>query len=144
MPAISTFSMNSRMTRSTQRNQIASVVCSSFSQRLDVMDLLHRNQFSFLVAPLTEGMLRSIAVTNPFPCSAVTFLCVRVSAVPFILLVDEFFVFLMLFTVTTVGKLRAPGVSTGMLWLSWHTERLLSGQQKSPGGLLLQGPFSCS
>lgn len=94
MPAISTFSMNFCVTRSTQRNQIASLVCSTFSQRLDVMDLLHGNQFSFLVAPLTEGMLRSVAVTNPFPCSAVTLLCARVSAVPFVLLVDEFFVFL--------------------------------------------------
>ena len=128
MPPVTTFRMNSRMTRSTQRNQIASVVCSSFSQRLDVMDLLHRNQLSFLVAPLTEGMLRSIAVTNPFPCSAVTFLCVRVSAVSFVLLVDEFFVFL---TVTPVGQFLTARVSTGMLGLSWHRQHLLQGSKKA-------------
>ena len=86
------------------------------------MDLLHRNQLSFLVAPLTEGMLRSIAVTNPFPCSAVTFLCVRGSAVSFVLLVDEFFVFL---TVTPIGQLFAPRVTTGMLGLSRQLEHLL-------------------
>lgn len=122
MPAISTFSVNSRMARSTQRDQIASLMRSSFSQRLNMMNLLHRNQLSFLVALLTEWMLRSIAVTNPLPCSAVTLLRVRVSAVAFILLVDEFFVFL---TVTPIGQLFAPRVTTGMLGLSRQLEHLL-------------------
>ena len=60
------------MTRLTQRNQITPIMCAAFTQRKLVVNLLHWNQNSSLVALLTERMLCSILITNPFPCTTIS------------------------------------------------------------------------
>ena len=87
MPAISTLRMDLRVTRLAQRNQIAPIMCATFTQRQLVMNLLSRNQYPTGIALLTEGMLRSILVTNSLPCSAISALGILISAVLFVLAV---------------------------------------------------------
>ena len=78
------------------RNQIAPVMCAAFTQRKLVMNLLHWNQNSSLVALLTERMLCSILITNPFPCTTISSLRIFISSV--FLIITIYFV-RMLFTV---------------------------------------------
>ena len=139
MPAISTFSMNSRMTRSTQRNQIASLVCSTFSQRLDVMNLFHHNHAAFLEALLTVWMLLCIRCSDPVPCSSVTPACGRVTPILLVLLVGQL---LMLGTIPFLGQFFAPRVTTGMLGLSRHRQHLLQFESEDVPALLGIGNLS--
>lgn len=63
--------VNLRVAGLTQAHKVISCMSSAFGDRQDVMHLLHRSQPTFLEARLTERMLRSVAVTNALPCSAV-------------------------------------------------------------------------
>ena len=87
MPSVSTLRMDLRVTRLAQRDQIAPVVCATFTQRQLMMNLLGRNQYSTGITLLTEGMLRSILVTNSLPCSAISALGILISAVLLVLAV---------------------------------------------------------
>lgn len=55
----------------TQAHEVVSCVSAAFGNGQDVVNFLYRSQPTFLEAHLTEGMLRRIAVTDAFPCSAV-------------------------------------------------------------------------
>ena len=88
MPTISTLSMDLRVTRLAQRDQIAPIMCATFTQRQLMMNLLGRNQYSMKITLLTEGMLRSILVTDPLPGSAIPAFGILISAVLFILAVS--------------------------------------------------------
>ena len=87
MPPVSTLCMDLRVTRLAQCDQIAPVMCATFTQRQLMMNLLGRNQYSTGITLLTEGMLRSILVTDPLPGSAIAALGILISAVLFILAV---------------------------------------------------------
>ena len=55
----------------TQTHEVVPCVSAAFRNGQDVVNLLYRSQPTFLETHLTEGMLRRIAVTDAFPCSAV-------------------------------------------------------------------------
>ena len=60
------------MTRLAQRNQITPIMCATFTQRLLVMNLFHRNCKSTFKTQFTERMLRSILITYSLPCTTIT------------------------------------------------------------------------
>ena len=58
--------------------------------RLDlVVYLFHRNKDALFKALLTERVSLNIAVTNPFPCSAVLFIHLRVTTVLLVVLLYQ-------------------------------------------------------
>ena len=75
--------------------------------RFYMMHLLDRGESAFLETLLTQRMLRSIAVTDAFPRSAVGFIDVRVALVSVIFLPCLFAVPL---AVLSVCEVRATGV----------------------------------
>ena len=62
------------MTALAKTHQIASVMGAALWNGNLVVYLINRDKDALLEAPLTEGMRLNIAVTNPFPCSAVLFM----------------------------------------------------------------------
>lgn len=95
MPTISPLGMFMGITRFTQRNQITAIMRTTFTQRQFVVDLLRWHDNSTFKTPLTKGMLRSILVTNPLPCTTISPLRRFISGVLLIITVAQF---LMLFT----------------------------------------------
>ena len=73
-------------------------------------------------------MLVTVAVTDAFPCSAVPLAGGVTARELLIVLLHNLG---MLFTVQTIGQLRAAGVAARPLWFHRHG-CLLSGQKKSP------------
>ena len=87
------------MTRLAQRDQVTAIVRATFTQRQLVVDLFRRHDNPTLKTQLTEGMLRSILVTDPLPCTTVSLLRRLISAVLLIVTVAQL---LMLFTEPSV------------------------------------------
>ena len=97
-----------------------------------MVDLLHRNEHSLLVAQLTERMHLDIRITDTFPGTSVPFLHCRVPSVLFIGLA----VLLgMLLTETFLRQLWTAGVMTWVFWFPWHP--VTSMYNKSPKGIIL-------
>ena len=65
--------MDLGVTGTTQSHQIATLMCSAFRNRQDVVNLLHRSQPTFLSTLLTQRVLRHIAVADTFPSPTVLF-----------------------------------------------------------------------
>ena len=84
-----------------------------------MMDFLNRGEPTFLETHLTEGVLRRIAVTDAFPCSAVLLIDIRGA---FVSVVAVAFRFCMLLTVlsTLDGKPRTTGVTARSAWFPRH------------------------
>ena len=139
VPSVSTFRMGSCMTGLTQRNQVVSCVCSSFSQRNLVMNLFNRNDDTFGEALLAEGMCLHIGITDSFPRSAVSTAYSRITA---ILLVVSVVLFLMLFTEPLFCQLRTAGVMAWVFWFSGQSQHLLQLEPKHVPALLCISDFS--
>ena len=82
-----------------------------------MVDLFSRHDNSSLKTQLTEGMLRSIFVSDPLPCTTVSLLRRLISAVLLIITVAQL---LMLFTEPLVCQLRTSGIRAWMLRFPWH------------------------
>ena len=105
------------MAGSAQRHEILSGMSAALRDWNLVMDLSRRNNFSILFALLTKRVQRDVAVSNPFPGTA-------------ILLVDVWgsFVFVvlasghgsMIFAVLSVRQLGASRIRTRSLGSTWH------------------------
>lgn len=89
---------------------------------------LDRSDPSFFQAPLAQWMLRSIAVTDAFPRSAVSLVDIGRTAVLVVLAVHQLFMFLAILAVRQPG---ASGISTAALWFSWHPATSF-GHKESP------------
>jgi hypothetical protein len=96
---ITTLCMDLGMTAFAKRNQIVSVMGSTFRQWFLMMNLIYRNDDPFLKAQLTKRMGLNIAVTDSFPCPSVPAAYSFISA---ILLVGTVGLLLMFLTVPTV------------------------------------------
>lgn len=116
-PSVSPLCMYARVTRLAQRDQIAPIVRTTFTQRLLMMNFFHRNDHSTLEAQLTERMLLHILITDPFPRSSVTLLCPGISPVLLILTVHFALVFR---TVSPFRKVGTARISTWLLRFSRH------------------------
>ena len=90
---ITAFGMDLGMTAFAKRNQIASVMAATFRQWPLMMNLIHRNNDSFLKALFTERMCLHVAVTDSFPCSSVPAAYSFVSAILLVGLAHLFFMF---------------------------------------------------
>ena len=55
----------------TEAHKVVPCVSAAFGNGQNVVNFLYRGQPTFLETHLTEGVLRRIAVTDAFPCSAV-------------------------------------------------------------------------
>ena len=117
MPSVTTFRMDFRVTRLTQRDKITLFVCSSLGQRQLVMHLFYRTKQTFPVALLTERVLGYIAVTDSFPRPAIP---TAYSRVPVVLLVALVLLPLVFLTEPSFRKVGTAGKGTGALWFSWH------------------------
>ena len=100
VPAVTAFSMDSRMTAAAKGDEVLTAVVTTFRQGLDVMHLFCLHQLALLITKLTEGMLLHILVADALPSSAVASLGSRVSFITFIALGFHLGVFL---TETTVS-----------------------------------------
>ena len=121
-PSVSPLCMYARVTRLAQRDQIAPIVRATFTQRLLMMDLFRRYYHSTLEAQLTERMLRSILVTDPFPRSPVTPLCPGITPILFILTVHLCLVFRAIPPIRQVGTAR---ISARLLRFPRHLSTFL-------------------
>jgi hypothetical protein len=101
----------------TEAHQVVPCVSAAFGNGQDVVNFLYRSQPTFLEAHLTEGMLRRIAVTDAFPCSAV--LAVNIGTA-LELVIFAAFLHTMLFTKLSFTEVGAAGMRTRAQWLSWH------------------------
>lgn len=95
-----------RVTGLTQAHEVVSCVSAAFGNGQDVVNFLYRSQPTFLKAHLTEGMLRRIAVTDAFPCSAV--LAVNIGAA-LVFVVLAAFLHTVLFTKLSFTEVGQPG-----------------------------------
>ena len=116
-PVVASLRMNLRVTRLTQRDQIAPIMCATFTQRKLMMNLFRRYDDPAFIAEFTERMLRSILIADPLPGTAISSLCVLI---PSILLISTVDFLLMLRTVTSVCQVRTSGISARLLWFTWQ------------------------
>lgn len=117
VPSVTSLGMNPCMTAMAQRDQVASVVCSSLCKRNLVVNFFHRNNHTLLVAQFTERMCLDIRITDAFPGTSVPSLHCRVSSILLIRLVVLLGVFL---TETVLRQLWTAGIMTWVFWFSWH------------------------
>lgn len=106
------------MARLAQCDQIAPVMCTTFTQRKFMVDLLSFYEYSTIITLLTKRMLCSILVTDPLPCTAIPAFGILIPAVLFIITVCFLPVLL---TISPVCQFRTSGVSTGFLGLTWQS-----------------------
>jgi len=92
-------------------------VRATFSQRQFVVDLFSRYDDSTLETQLTEGMFRSIFVTDLLPYTTVSLLRRFISAILLVITIAQL---LMLFTEPLVCQLRASRIRAWMLRFPWH------------------------
>ena len=124
--------MDLGVTGLTETHEVVPCVSAAFGNGQNVVNFLYRGQPTFLEAHLTERMLRRIAVTDAFPCSAV--LAVDISAA-LVFVVLSAFLHTVLFTELSVTQVGAAGMGAGPEWSLGHL-LTSSGHKKSPTGLL--------
>ena len=117
MPAITTFSVDLCMTGFTQRNQVISVVCTTFCQWHLVMHLFGGDKSSILLAQFTHWVLLHIGIPYPLPYTSVATPSLRISVVLLVPLSLSLGVFL---TEPSVGKPWTAREGTGSLGFTWH------------------------
>lgn len=83
--------------------------------------LFSRHDNSTFKTQLTEGMLHSILVTDPLPCTAISSLGFFISAVLLIVTVD---LLLMLRTIPPISKIRTARITARSFWFLWHKYHL--------------------
>lgn len=81
------------------------------------MYLFNRSDPSFLQTLFAQRMLRSIAVTNPFPRPPVHFVDVGGTLIPVVSALHQLFVFL---TILAIRQSGTAGIGAAALWFSWH------------------------
>ena len=124
------------MTRLTQRDQIVPIVSATFTQRPLMMNLFCRHDDSTIKTQLTKGMLRSILVTDPLPCTTISFLRSFISAVLFIVTVD---LLLMLRAEPSISKIRTARITARSFRFLWHC---ITTHDKGPEGFSPSGPLA--
>ena len=109
--------MDPVMARTAKRHEVAALMCATPTDGDDVMNLIHQSDAAFPVAHLTERMLRSIPISDPFPGTAV--LPVHIGR-PCIFVVLVVYCFSVLFAVLPVCEPGASRVGTGAFRLFRH------------------------
>ena len=81
------------------------------------MNFHSRNNFAVLLALLTKRMQADVAVTNPFPCTAILLVDVRGTLVLVVLPAGNGN---MVRTILSVRQSGAAWIGTGSLGFTWH------------------------
>gem|GEM_PF-4787575 len=100
---------------------------AAFGERKDVVDFLHRRVLAVREALLTQWVFRHKLAADTLPATPISFFCIRVAPVFFILLGRQL---LMRQTVSSVGQFRATLVSARFLGFIWHGVSLLRAKVK--------------
>ncbi len=82
-PIVPSLRMYLRVTRLAQRDQIASIVSATFTQRLLVVNLFSLHNDSTLKTQFTEGMFRGVLISDPLPCTTISSLRGFISAMTY-------------------------------------------------------------
>jgi hypothetical protein len=115
----------------TESHEIALLVAATLGERKNVVYLFGRGKLILLLTFLTERMRLDVAVTDAFPCTAVSLVGSRVTFVLIVMFVHCLF---MLGTVLPAfSKPTAAGVSTRTFWFVWHGFTSFGAKQKPPG-----------
>lgn len=130
--SVSNFVVDLGVAGLTETHKVVPCVSAAFGNGQDVVNFLYRSQSTFLEAHLTEGMLRRIAVTDAFPCSAV--LAVNIGAA-LVFVVLAAFLHTVLFTKLSFTEVGTAGVRAGSEWSLGHLLTSLR-HEKSPTGSL--------
>ena len=117
VPSVTTLSMYLCVTTLAKGDQIVSVMCSTFSQRLLVMHLFNWYNHTLLKTNFTKRMCLNVAVSNALPHSSIP---TAYSRIPVVLLVPGVLLLLMLLAEPFVRKFRTAWESTRLLRFSWH------------------------
>ena len=86
------------------------------------MNLCRRNNSAILLALLTKRVLADVAVTNPFPGTAILLVDICCTFILVVLLSCYGFVFL---TVLSIREVGTAGIGTGALGFARHFFHLL-------------------
>lgn len=105
------------MAGSTQGHEILSGMGAAPRNRDFMMHLCCRDNSAVLLALLAKRMLTDVAVTNPFPGSAILLVDVRGTFVFVVLASGNSS---MILTVLSVRQLGASGIGAGVLRFTWH------------------------
>lgn len=92
------------------------------------MNMLNRSNDAILITFLTEWMSFNVSLTYLLPSPAVSFLCLRITAVLFIFTIH---LLLMHLAVLSIRKVWTARIRTRSLRFVWHAYS----HEKSPGGL---------
>lgn len=120
--------MDFRMTALAKGDQVVWVVGSTFRERNDVMDFIHRNNDAFLIAEFADWMSLYIFISDPFPGSAVAFMNILV---PSVLVIISAFGWFMFAAVPSVRQVGTAWIAAGVLGFSRHLAHLPSGIRKA-------------
>ena len=120
--------MNPGVAGLAKGHQIAFPVVSTFGDGNDMMHFLNGSVPSFLKAPLTQGMRRSVAVADSLPGASVLLVAVGRPLVTVVVIPYGFPMFL---AIGTVREPTASGVSTRAFWFPWHRFTSLPGKRKA-------------
>ena len=115
--------MNLGVAGLTKRHEVAFAMIAALGDGEDMVYLLHGSQPSFLKAPLTQRMRRSVTVADSFPGSAVLLVRVGTACVFVVLLYGKS---LMLFAVLTALNSQSwtSACSAPTPWSPRHTNHL--------------------
>ena len=105
------------VTGSAQGHKVVPCMSAAFGDGDLVMNLCRRNNSAVLLALLTKRMKTDVAVSNPFPGTAILLVNVWGAFVFVVLASGNSSV---IFTVLSVCELRASGIGTRSLGSTWH------------------------
>ena len=111
--------MNPLMTRYAERHQIALLMCSTITERLDMMHKCRKDVSALLFTHLTERMPRQVSVTNPAPYAAIPLVLIVATGKMLVMPLRDFLVHLAV-AAFSVRKVRTARHAAGSLRLSRH------------------------
>ena len=101
----------------TQRHEVACIIRATVSQRHNVMHFLRGCQPTFPFTLLAQGMRLNVLQPCPAPCSAVTFVGIRVAFITVVIMLRGLPVII---AIPSIGQLTAAWIGARTLWFSWH------------------------
>ena len=119
---------DTRVAALAQRHQVAIAVRSAVCERKYVMYFLGRRQSVLYRTLLAKGVRLDIMRTDLLPRAAVTFVGVRITQVPVVLMLRNLLVFI---AEPAVCQSSTPGIGTRSLRFVWHP--VPPGHEKTTG-----------
>ena len=143
--------MNPLMTRYAERHQIALVMCSTITERLDVMHKRREDVSALLFALLAERMPRQVSVANPAPYAAIPLVLIVAAREVVVMTLHNFLVDLTV-TAFSIRKVRTACHAAGSFRFTGHcvspskkpSRRIASPRRLIPYPILAESIISLS